>query len=32
LLKLLLDNPEVFDRVHGVLVKSIYEGIRGEAR
>jgi len=31
LLKLLLDSPEVFDRVHGVLVKSIYEAIRKEA-
>lgn len=31
LLKLLLDNPTLFDRVHSTLVQSIYEGIRGEA-
>lgn len=28
LLKVLLDNPAVFDRVHSVLVRSIYDGIR----
>ena len=31
LLKLLLDNPDLFDRVHSVLVKSIYDGIRADA-
>lgn len=30
LLKLLLDNPDLFDRVHSTLVKSIYDGIRAD--